>query len=134
MHFHSMRKNLHGKILKWESKEHHLSTIPKSCSLSKPCFYHYMSDALCIHIFLWFPLRVISSINSSATRSFKQYLEIVTSPICDSITACCPHLILLSHIISPTESKSILYRPKFLINSIQKDQRPRLKEHPHKEL
>ncbi|KAK7840869.1 hypothetical protein CFP56_016155 [Quercus suber] len=27
------------------------------------------------------PVRVISSINSSATRSFKQYLEIVSSPV-----------------------------------------------------
>ena len=59
---------------------------------------------------------------------------LVTSPICDSIIAQCPHLILLSHIISPTKSKSILYCPKFLINSIKKDQRPRLKEHPHNKL
>ena len=29
-----MRKNPHGKILKWELKEQHLSTVPKSCSYS----------------------------------------------------------------------------------------------------
>ena len=27
-----MRKNLHGRILKEESKEQHLSTVSKSCS------------------------------------------------------------------------------------------------------
>ena len=27
-----MRKNLHGRILKGESKEQHLSTVSKSCS------------------------------------------------------------------------------------------------------
>ena len=27
-----MRKNLHGRILKRESKEQHLSTVSKSCS------------------------------------------------------------------------------------------------------
>ena len=31
IHFHLMRKNPHDKILKWEPKEQHLSTIPKSC-------------------------------------------------------------------------------------------------------
>ena len=27
-----MRKNLQGRILKYEPKEQHLSTVPKSCS------------------------------------------------------------------------------------------------------
>ena len=27
-----MRKNPHGRILKWELKEQHLNTVPKSCS------------------------------------------------------------------------------------------------------
>ena len=30
-----MRKNPHYKILKEESKEQHLSTVPKSCSIIK---------------------------------------------------------------------------------------------------
>ena len=32
IHFHSMRKNPHDRILKWEFKEQHLSIVPKSCS------------------------------------------------------------------------------------------------------
>ena len=28
-----MRKNSHGRILKGEPKEQHLSTVPKSCSI-----------------------------------------------------------------------------------------------------
>ena len=33
-----MTKNLHGRILRGESKEQHLSTVPKSCPLPKKSF------------------------------------------------------------------------------------------------
>ena len=45
IHFHPKRKNSHGRILKRESKEQHVSTIPKSCSLS-------LSLSLYIYIYI----------------------------------------------------------------------------------
>ena len=35
MHFHHMRKNSYDKILKRESKEQYLSTVPKFCYIYK---------------------------------------------------------------------------------------------------
>jgi len=41
IHFYSMRKNSHGRILREEPKEQHLSTVPKSFPTEKlmyPCY------------------------------------------------------------------------------------------------
>ena len=47
IHFLSIRKNPHGRILKGKLKEQYLSTVPKSCSFYKddsPCLKENTRD------------------------------------------------------------------------------------------
>ena len=47
IHFLSIRKNPHSKILKGKLKEQHLNTVPKSCSFYKddsPCLKENTRD------------------------------------------------------------------------------------------
>ena len=52
-----MRKNLHGRILREEPEEQHLSTIPKSCPFTKYTIFHML-----INIFFTYILLILMNI------------------------------------------------------------------------